>query len=83
MKDNDKTKEQLIKEAAEMRLRIAELEESEKKCKQAEEALQYARDELGMRVEERTAEMESAVELLYSEIVDRKVAEQQLTTFFL
>jgi PAS domain S-box-containing protein len=46
--------------------------------KQAEEALRKAKDELEMNMKERTAELESAVELLYSEIVDRKVVEQQL-----
>jgi hypothetical protein len=40
MKDEDKTKEQLITELTELRRRIAELWASETERKQAEEALQ-------------------------------------------
>lgn len=39
MKDENKTKKQLIKELIEMRHRVARLEASEKRCKKAEEAL--------------------------------------------
>jgi len=39
MKDTNKTKKQLIKELAEIRHRVAQLEASEKRCKKAEEAL--------------------------------------------
>jgi len=39
MRDKDKTKEQLINELAELRLRARELETSEAECKQAEEML--------------------------------------------
>ncbi|MFX0199559.1 MAG: PAS domain S-box protein, partial [Candidatus Hodarchaeota archaeon] len=39
MKDDYKTKKQLIKELSKMRYRVAQLEASEKRCKKAEEAL--------------------------------------------
>jgi PAS domain S-box-containing protein len=39
VKDEDKTKEQLINELVELRQRVAELEKLESKCRQAEEAL--------------------------------------------
>ena len=46
--------------------------------KRAEEALQKARDELEVRVEQRTAELASANKVLESEITERKNAEQAL-----
>ena len=46
--------------------------------KLAEEALQKARDELEVRVEERTAELSKANALLKQEIIDRKRAEKEL-----
>ena len=39
MKDEDKTKKQLINELAEMRQRVAQLQAADTECKQAEEAL--------------------------------------------
>ncbi|MBV8882539.1 MAG: EAL domain-containing protein [Chroococcidiopsidaceae cyanobacterium CP_BM_RX_35] len=47
--------------------------------KQAEEALQQAKDELERRVEERTAELSQSNLLLKQEIGDRQRAEEQLT----
>jgi PAS domain S-box-containing protein len=47
-------------------------------CKQTEEALQKAHDELEMRVEERTAELAEANEQLQAEIAERKEAERAL-----
>jgi PAS domain S-box-containing protein len=44
MKDEEKTKEQLIKELAEMRQRVAELEASEAERKRAEEALKESEE---------------------------------------
>ncbi|MBI5409602.1 MAG: response regulator [Nitrospirae bacterium] len=44
MKDEDKTKEQLIGELKEMRRRLAELEASESECKKAEEILQKSEE---------------------------------------
>ncbi len=46
--------------------------------KRAGQALQKARDELEVRVEQRTAELASANKVLESEITDRKNAEQAL-----
>lgn len=46
--------------------------------KKTEEALQRAHDELEIRVHERTAEMESAVELLKEEIFERRNIESEL-----
>ena len=46
--------------------------------KQAEEALRKARDELEIRVEERTAELAQANKVLESEIIERKKAEEML-----
>jgi PAS domain S-box-containing protein len=45
MKDKDKTQEQLIKELARLRQRIAELEESEREHKQVEETLKKSEHE--------------------------------------
>ena len=44
MKDNDKTKEQLVSELAELKQRIAVFEKSETERKQAEEVIQEARE---------------------------------------
>jgi signal transduction histidine kinase len=48
------------------------------KHKQVETALQKARDELELRVQERTAELTTANEALRAEIAERKRAEQKL-----
>lgn len=48
------------------------------KQKQAEEALHKAHDELEVRVDQRTAELARANEVMESEITDRKNAEQAL-----
>jgi PAS domain S-box-containing protein len=46
--------------------------------RRAKEALRKARDELELRVEQRTAELSQANEALESEIIERKRAEQEL-----
>ncbi len=46
MKDQDKTKDQLMNELAELRQRITELEASESRLKRAEEALRQSEEEL-------------------------------------
>ena len=48
------------------------------KQKQAEEALNRAHNELEMRVEQRTTELEQANKVLKSEITERKRAEEQI-----
>src|SRR5712692_10939183 len=48
------------------------------KHKQAETAMQKARDELELRVQERTAELTTANDALRAEIAERKRAEQKL-----
>jgi len=52
MKDEDETKERLIQELLELRQRVAELEGSEMKPKQAEEELQKQTQNLGERLKE-------------------------------
>ena len=47
------------------------------KRKQAEEALQRARDELEIRVRERTRELTKSNDKLYKEITERRLAEEQ------
>jgi two-component sensor histidine kinase len=46
--------------------------------KNAEEELQKAKDDLEIKVKERTSELESTVELLQEEITERKKAEEQV-----
>lgn len=46
--------------------------------KQVEEALQKAKDELELRVEERTAELSEANKILIQQIMERRRAEEQL-----
>ncbi len=53
-------------------------EETIAERKRSEEALQRARDELEIRVEERTAELTEANVLLKREIAERKQAEEQI-----
>jgi diguanylate cyclase (GGDEF)-like protein len=48
VKDKNKTKDQLIKELAELRLRVAEMEKSEAERRRTEEALSEARERLGL-----------------------------------
>jgi diguanylate cyclase (GGDEF)-like protein len=48
VKDKNKTKEQLIKEVSELRLRVAELEKSEAERRRTEESLSEARERLGL-----------------------------------
>jgi len=50
--------------------------------KQGEEALKKAHDELEIRVQQRTAELEIANQALQSEIIERKQAEEQLIKLF-
>ncbi|MEQ8181669.1 MAG: PAS domain S-box protein, partial [Smithellaceae bacterium] len=74
----EKTKEQLLNELAELRQYISELEKSENKVKQMEKALQEDHNELEIRVQERTADLVKANEALQKEIIERKHAEAVL-----
>jgi len=49
--------------------------------KHTEQELERARDELEIRVRERTAELEKAVEKLQNEVSERKKAEEKLLTY--
>ena len=71
MKDEDKTKEQLIRELAEMRRRISELEASEVEHKRAEEQLSKHRDHFEELVKGHTAEVQG-------EIAERRKTEKEL-----
>ncbi len=64
MRDEDKTKEQLINELVELRQRVAELEAAETERKRAEEALKEYSERLEEMVEERTQELREAQEQL-------------------
>jgi len=55
MRDKDKTKEQLINELAELRLRARELETSAAECKQAEEMLRNSDKRVHSMVEDMPA----------------------------
>ena len=70
----EKTKEQLLNELAELRQYVSELEKSESKGKQSKKALQEAHDEL-IRVQKRTADLVKANEALQKEIIERKQTE--------
>lgn len=73
----EKTKEQLLNELAELRQYVSELEKSESKGKQSKKALQEAHNEL-IRVQKRTADLVKANEALQKEIIERKHAEAVL-----
>ena len=77
MKDEDKSKDQLINELSELRRRIDLLEASESKLKQLEEALQTVRDGLEERVKERTIELSRANLMLKGEIAKRREGEEK------
>ena len=64
MKDEQKTKEQLVNELGKLRQRIAELEKSEAERKQAEKELQKHREHLEELVKERTKELRESQEQL-------------------
>ncbi len=77
MKDNDISKEQLIKELASLRQQVAELEKRNAEFS-PNDAHEKATDELELRIEERTADLVRANALLSQEIVERKTATMQL-----
>jgi PAS domain S-box-containing protein len=78
MKDEQKTKEQLMKEVVELRQQLAELEALELKHKKAEEELAKHRNQLEKLVKKRTAELENRNEQLKKEITERKKLEEVL-----
>jgi formate hydrogenlyase transcriptional activator len=78
VKCKDKTKEQLINEAAELHERITDLEAEATKRSKAEEALRKVYDEMELRVKERTEDLVEANEQLLREIEERRKAEESL-----
>jgi len=78
MRDNDKTREQLIEELKTLRRRIVEFEKLAVERKQAEEELKKYRKHLEELVKERTAELETMNEELQQEILKRKKTELYL-----
>ena len=77
MKDEDKTKEQLLKQLAQLRQQIAELKRSETKRKKVEEALEKLKEELASRVKEH-GKLEKLSQALKKELRERKKAEEAL-----
>ena len=73
MNDQDKSKEQLLCELMELRLRVSELE--------ANTGSGQVHDDLERRVEERTRDLQRANERLQREIEERQWAEQELAIF--
>jgi PAS domain S-box-containing protein len=72
MKDNDKTKDQLIEELDLARRTISDLEQAASESKQAAEELKKQADLLDDQVRERTAELRAANEVLNREFEDYK-----------
>jgi PAS domain S-box-containing protein len=78
MTDREKTKEQLLRELAAMRRRLAELEALEDERRRVKQSLKRAYDELEHRIEERTLELVRTNENLKQEVEDRSRAEEEL-----
>jgi len=78
MKDQDKTKEQLLEELLALRQQASEVESLKNEHRQIAEELRNTRDELAIRVKVRTAEITKINEDLYKEIIERKRAEEAL-----
>ncbi|MCX6584618.1 MAG: sensor histidine kinase [Candidatus Aminicenantes bacterium] len=76
--DSRKTKEQLIGELAEMRRQLARQQAVDEKCKQMDDALQKAFDDLEIVTIERTEKLQKANEKLVREINERKRMEKAL-----
>jgi PAS domain S-box-containing protein len=78
MKDDDKTREQLLEELDLARRTIADLEHAASKSKQAAEELKKHADLLDDLVRERTVELRAANELLNREVEEYKKIEAAL-----
>ena len=78
LNDRDKTKEQLLRELAALRRRLAELEALDDERRRLKQTLRKAYDELEEQIEERTLELVRANEQLRQEIDERIRAEAEL-----
>jgi PAS domain S-box-containing protein len=78
MKDQDKSREQLIDELRELRAHLARMEQERVKCKKLEKALKETRCELEKLVQERTQELVSANEEIQVRVDEREAVEKKL-----
>jgi PAS domain S-box-containing protein len=78
MKDDDKSKEQLIDELSALRQRVTELEVQIGDRQKIEQELNYLKTEFESEVAERTAALKGSNEQLVAEVAERHQAEEAL-----
>lgn len=78
MRDEDKSKDELIRELRALRQYVAEVETTTSDCQQMEVSLQAAKLELESQVEERTAALRGSNDQLIAEVAERQQAENAL-----